>query len=384
MFKRYIIIIVSIFFLSPVVCHATDGIATAQQTDRENNITSRGWFRYAPYGHSLYADEHPDFFRLDVAAMSMHSAYDYGTSAKPYRTQTLGIFGIRLPIWRGDFAEGRFGLSFTQAMSANIWMDLFERSTSPIVDTDYRIGLPAVTFIHRFPVGEHSESRHGSFLKNYSIQLCPFKHESTHIGDEMVLQRSDRGYALRRVNVSYNYFETVFTLNEPEDRYIMTHTFRIGLMVLLNPREGWYFVDQHDGEENNIYSNQSSHSGPSGITARDGATGLPFELYMQYQFQSPCSRHGFQGIASAEIRNRAVYHYDLTETAKAASPRYAEADPHRFTYNIFVGARYNIPGYDGYFSRVSLGVRAYHGNCPYGMFRSIDNVSHIGGCLIFQ
>lgn len=51
---------------------------------------------------------------------------------------------------------------------------------------------------------------------------------------------------------------------------------------------------------------------------------------------------------------------------------------------VFLGARYNLPHYDGYFSRVAMGVRACHGNCPYGMFRSIDNFSHVGICVVYQ
>ncbi|MBQ9340597.1 MAG: hypothetical protein IJS13_09755 [Paludibacteraceae bacterium] len=374
MSRRSLLILFCLYLSCSGVSSATSGFAADTVAGRGLH----GWFRYAGYGHSLYADEHPDFFRLDVTAMSMSPEYDYSGKSRSYSMQTLGVFGIRLPIWCGNLSDGRYGLSVTQAMSANIWMDLFESSTSPIVDTDYRISLPSITFLHRLNTGS------GRFLKNYSIRFCPFNHESTHIGDEMVLQRSDKGYALRRINVSYNYLSLDLTLNEPENRHIMTHTFRLGLMLLLNPKEGWYFVEQRDGAENNIWSDQSSHIGKAGTSARNGASGLPFEMFLQYQFQSPCSKHGFQGIASAEIRNRAIYQYDLNETTVAASPRYGKADPHRFTYNIFIGARYNMPAYDGYFSRVALGIRAYHGNCPYGMFRSIDNVSHIGACLIFQ
>ena len=122
----------------------------------------------------------------------------------------------------------------------------------------------------------------------------------------------------------------------------------------------------------------------TGELERYGSSGMPFEVWLQYQYQSVCSRHGFQALVSAEVRNRAMYAYSLTETAVASIPRHITADPRRFTYSVFVGARYNMPNYDGYFSRFSIGVRAYHGNCPYGMFRSIDNFSHIGLCIVYQ
>ena len=64
--------------------------------------------------------------------------------------------------------------------------------------------------------------------------------------------------------------------------------------------------------------------------------------------------------------------------------REAAGDPRCFTYSVFVGVRYNMPHYDGYFSCVAMGVRAYCGNYPYGMFRSIDNFSHVGICVVYQ
>lgn len=337
------------------------------------------WFQYVPYGQSLCADEHPDFMRADIGAVRYTPETNYGNSSAKYSAQVFAVFGVRINIWSMDIQDRRFGFSFSQTASAHLWMDISEPTTSPVVNTDYRVGVPTFTFLHRLQ-GEEAVP----FLKNYSIQFCPFKHESTHIGDEMVLQRADKGYALRRVNVSYNYVEMDVTLNEPEDRYAPTHTFRVGALVLLKPKHGWYFVDSRDGDVNNIASNQPVRNNRAGLPERYGPSGLPFEMWLQYQYQSGCSPHGFQAIVSAEVRNRAMYGYSLTETAHADTPREAKYDPRRFTYSVFVGARYNMPHYDSYFSRIAVGVRAYHGNCPYGMFRSVDNFSSIGLCIVYQ
>lgn len=359
--------------LSSVLCMAVELVpdSVAYRAGR--------WFQYVPFGQSLYADEHPDFVRVDMGAVSIHPETNYGGTSAKYSMQMFAVFGGRINIWTYDLQAGRFAINLAQTFSAHLWMDVSEHTTVPVVNTDYRAAVPTFTFIHRLRDKEAI-----AFLRNYSIQFCPFKHESTHIGDEMVLQRADKGYALRRVNVSYNYAEFNLTLNEPEDRYAETHTFRLGGLVLLNPKEGWYWLDSRDGEVNNIASNQPVHLNSIGLPERYGPSGMPFEVWLQYQYQSPCSKHGFQAIVSAEVRNRAIYGYSLTETIHAAEPRTASADMRRFTYSIFVGARYNMPHYDGYFSRVAMGVRAYHGNCPYGMFRNIDNFSHIGFCVIYQ
>ncbi len=318
-----------------------------------------GFFSYAPYGHSLYADTHPNFVRLDVALCANNEAYDFGRTSEGYRWTTLGDFGVNLPLWHGDLREGRFGFNVTWAMSAQLWLDILEPVTSPVINTDYRIGIPTVTFLHRLDRG---------FARNYSVAWSPFKHESTHIGDELQIQRVKEGYALNRVNVSYNYTELSVTLNEPEDRTRRTHTFRAGVMLLLVPGKGWYSVKEEAGD---------------GDASLAHPRVSPWEAYLQYQFQTNTHPSGIQGVVSAEIRDRAVYGYDLTlrEGEEETSP---VSDSRRLTFNLFAGVGYNLPGYDGYFSRFTAGVRAYRGNCPYGQFRGIDRYSQIGLCLIFQ
>ncbi len=319
---------------------------------------AEGWFRYTPFGHSLLADVHPDLVRMDIAANTNHPTYDYTQGGKQYRTTTLTMFGLSLPIWTGQVVDERFYLNVKMTLSASLWMDLFESTTSPITNTDFRVSLPTWTFMHQCRLG---------FMKNYSVAWSPFKHESTHIGDELLLQHVDQGYPLRRVNVSYNYTELQFTVNETADRYSSNHCLRAGVMILLSPKRGWYFIEQRDGDESLAQPRLS-----------------PWEAYVQYQYQSDTSPHGFQAVVSAELRNRAIYGYPVFSFDGQTLSSKEQKEKRRFTYNIFAGVRYNTPNYDGYFSRFAFGIRAYHGNCPHGQFRNIDNFSQIGACLIFE
>ncbi len=318
-----------------------------------------GWFTYAPYGKSLLSDVHPNFVRFELVGNSNHEVFDFGHSGKSFRYSTQGCLGMDLPLWNGNFGtDGKFGLSFTIATSYYMWLDMFESKTAPVIDTDYRIGLPTATFIHRF---------NRRFLRNYSIAFSPYKHESTHIGDELQIQRMDEDYALRRANVTCNYTELAFTLNEPEEKSVQCNTFRFGLMLLLLPDKGWYRIKTSAGDGN------ASLAHP---------TYSPYEAYFQYQYQTATSRRGYQGIISAELRNRVVYGYDLT--LKNGDIDNSPSDYRRFTYSLFLGIRYNIPGFEGYFSSFSIGARLYHGNCPFGQFRSIDDYSQVGIVFVFQ
>lgn len=333
---------------------ATEG---AERRGTGSTSFGAGLFRYSPWGHSLYADEHPNFVRMDIPYTTMQTVYDWADIGRGYRFQTMGVFGFQVPLWYGQVVDSTMAISVTAAMSANIWMDLFGGKTSPIVDTDYRIGLPTIAFLHRINRG---------FAKNYAVSWSPLKHESTHIGDELQIRNMAAGYALRRVNVSYNYTEWTFTLNEAEDRYAENHCFRVGLMLLWDWDKGWYKVDEEDGEASLTQPRRS-----------------PWEAYLQYQYQSPTSRHGIQGIVSAEVRNRAVYGYDLNNKTTDNQP-IMQNEGRAFTYNVFVGGRYNTPRYDGYFSRIAVGIRAYHGNCPYGQFRNIRGFSHVGLSVMIE
>lgn len=332
---------------------------TSLLAGEKSSLPRNGWFTFAPYGKSLLSDMHPYFVRLDITGNSNEQAFDFANTGKNYRASTQGCFGFDAPIWNGNFGtDNQFGFSITLAAHAYLWLDLFEPLTAPVINTDYRIGAPTHTFIHRL---------NKKFVKNYSVAWTPFRHESTHVGDELQIQRMEAGYAIRRVNVSYNFTELVFTLNEPEDRAASCHTFRAGLMLLWNPKEGWYSIKDFAGD---------------GDASLAHPRISPWEAYFQYQYQTPTSKHGFQGVVSAEIRNRAVYGYDLY-LKKGETDSY-RSDYRRFTYNIFLGMRYNIPGYDGYFSRFALGARLYHGNCPFGQFRSLDHFSLFGLSMVFQ
>lgn len=318
---------------------------------QSDSLPRSGFFCYAPYGRSLLADVHPNFARIDIAGFCNHTAYDYSQSNKPWRMSVFGVMGMEAPIWRGEFQQNRFGVSFSITASSTIWLDILEPTTAPVVNTDYRFGMPTTTFIHRLNKG---------FLRNYSIAFSPYKHESTHIGDELQIQHMEQGYKLRRVNVSYNYAELAFTVNEPEDSRASCHTFRLSAAVLYNLSRRGYNVTPADG--------------PDQLLSHPTA---PVEVWLQYQYQTKATQGGLQGIASVEIRNRALYGYTYNGIGLQEERRI-------FTYNAFIGLRYNTPGYEGYFSRFALGLRGYYGNCPYGQFRNLPNFAQVGISLIFQ
>ena len=50
----------------------------------ESTRFGEGLFRCAEWGHSLYADEHPNFVRMDIPYTTNRPIYDYGASGESY------------------------------------------------------------------------------------------------------------------------------------------------------------------------------------------------------------------------------------------------------------------------------------------------------------
>ena len=66
-----------------------------------------GLFRCAEWEHSLYADEHPNFVRMDIPYTSNRPIYDYGASGEAYRRE-----GLLLGVFFEIIFVTRFGLEF--------------------------------------------------------------------------------------------------------------------------------------------------------------------------------------------------------------------------------------------------------------------------------
>jgi hypothetical protein len=311
------------------------------------------------WNRPFWADMHSTIGRMEVATITNSAEYDLGKMGGDYRLHTFANIGADFPLWHGNFADGQYGLAVTLPLFMNVWLDLFEPVTAPVVNTDYRFGAPEFAFIHRTNKG---------FLKNYAIKVTPWKHESTHIGDELTIMRRDEGLPITRVNVSYNYTELALTLNDPNGSLRANHGFRIGALLIHDFEKSWYSMREVEGDCSKLAPMKS-----------------PYEFYLQYQYQTNESKNHFQGIASVELRNRVKYGYPTYNTdEKGEWIETFTPEQRTWTINAFLGFRYCHPKLNGYFSKLGLGLRVYHGINPYGQFRSQPNFSQFGVALIFE
>lgn len=230
-------------------------------------------------------------------------------------------------------------------------------SSSPILSTDYRVNSIVFKYIHFLQ---------GKVIRNISLKLAPFNHESTHIGDDLTIYRINRNYPITRVNVSYEYSELALSLNDPAGNMEQNHSFRIGWIYRLNRKDDYYSVGENEGDPG---------------LAR--ATGLHSEYYVQYNLirtRGWLTWKRWKNICSIELRNRVRYQYPEFNS-KASGIDLSYPDSRRnYGLNLYLGYKFvkrkgPTPGI--YFT-------AYSGLNPYGQFRNKARFQSMGISVVLE
>ena len=347
----------------------TSALCQAQETD---SIFLNGIAKPASFGKPFWADIHSPLIRVEVAYATNSPDYDWGGSNAPNRFFVFANLGVDIPIWSGNFADGKYGFSLTLPFMIDTWYDRFEQITSPIINASYRFGAFDTGFLYRldnplsvFPLKQ--ESSLPGFLRfniyNWALKLSVFKHESTHLGDELTIYREGLDLPITRIDVLTNYAELIFTLNDPDGQTRLNHGFKFGVVFNYNFKDGWYTVLESEAEKGLVQP------------AR-----FPFQFHAQYQFQSAIFSQGFQIIASGEyrLRERHKYPYSYSGTD------YRGGEPDLVNcFNFFAGIRYDNQK-SNYFSKIGIGVRGYFGLNPYGQFRSMPYYRQFGLAVMFE
>ena len=325
-----------------------------------------GIARPSTFGKPFWADMHSTLIRAEIGYATNSPDYDWGNFNSGYRPFIFANLGVDIPLWSGNFSEEKYGLSITLPFMIDVWFDRFEWVTSPIINTAYRFGAPEPNFIYNldFPLEVFPYFN----IYNWTLKLSFFKHESTHIGDELTIHRTDlENLDIIRIDVASNYFELIFTVNDPDGKIRLNHGLKFGFLFNYKFKDGWYTV--LESEMNN----------PVPV----GSSRFPFEIFIQYQFQSPLFYTGFQIIASAEYRLREQYNYPYSYSENNQQFWVQSENTLVNCFNLFAGIRY-VNQNRNYFSKIGIGVRYYSGINPYGQFRSMPSYRQMGIAVIFE
>jgi len=365
-----------LILFTAALCAAQEANISLTNESSANKSFWDGVMSSASFGKPFWADMYSTATWVEIAYATNSPDYDWGNFDTSYRFYIFANLGADIPLWSGTFSDGKYGLSVTMPFMMELWYDRFEWKTSPIINTAYRFGAFDTCFIYRldkpliiFPRKENSSTP--SFLYyniyNWAVRLSFIRHESTHIGDELAIYADDHNFPIKRINVLRNYAEIVFTLNDPDNQPRLNHGIRFGFLFNYNYfKNGWYSVTDTEADTNLVEPSK-----------------IPFELYMQYQYQSPFFSRGFQLIASVEYRLRERHKYPFSYSG-SMKDSFQDNPPNLVNcFNFYAGIRHdNQKG--NYFSKIGIGARYYFGLNPYGQYRSMPYYRQVGLVAIFE
>ena len=320
-----------------------------------------GFMRPFKENSSYWADLYPYFVRAAFWNATNSAEYDYDKTGKSYRDYIIADLGLRIPLWSGHFQNKTFGVALELPFAIQVWMDMYQKSTAPLLNSGFMFGAPEVAFLHNFKKPVFG-------IKNYLVKWGPFMHECTHIGEEIAYFRRDEGLAVARVNPSYFYSDLVITINAIDDSPVENHGFRFGWWAMYNHHWNWYQTFANECDKDKVEKPTKNFN----------------EFYLQYQYQTKAFFSNFQGIVSAEIRNKQRYIYPYYDLDKdGAWLEQQSADERVWCYHFTSGIRYNNMK-NTFFSRFGIAFDFYYGLNPYGQFRNRKDFRQCGFTLIFE
>lgn len=322
-------------------------LAFAAQAQRRLRL-----FKTADFGKYFVSEMHSPLNKIEIGVGQNYPEYDVSDDNKAYKVFQNTHLGLQIPVVLSK--ETRSGIQWAASIpvSIHVWWDIFESTTSPILDTDYRFSAMHFNLIKRFS--------DNAPIRNVSLMVSPYSHESTHIGDELTLYRTQTELGLKRVNVSYEYAEFSVTLNDPDKEETTTQSWRAGLMYRLNGDDGWYSIRPAEGD-----------------TTLVRAVSRKWEAYLQYNL---IRVNGFlastkvNNVLSLEIRNRVRYGYPLFVREANEWSALTIDEGSLWSFNAYYGWRVH----HGEGIPVGFYLHAYVGGNPYGQFRNIPRHANVG------
>lgn len=316
-------------------------------------------FKARDFGQYALADRYAPIVNLGLGFMEAMPDYDIDPNRRNIVRVAEPTLGTQIPLLY--CSDGTRRISLSTPISFSVWFDYTEERTSPVLNADYRIGFAELNY---------SKSIQNTRIRSIGFRFIPVFHESTHIGDELLLEKTKDSIPLTRINVSYETIELSLILNDPYDELIRNHSLRIGAKALWRPKDGYYWVD--------------SLENTSGVVIESSKRWL--EANLQYQYQNPESRLSnkrmmFLLSTDLALRVRYGYSYKILNTdGDLATKQMGEG--YQFCLNTMAGWKF-INSNDEW-TGLGLFLHFYYGINPHGQFRNIPAYPWLGLNLTYE
>jgi hypothetical protein len=254
--------------------------------------------------------------------------------------------GSELPMYYLVNRQKDFKFSVSGYLGNILLIDMFEKNTAPVINTDYFFGLKlaAIKYIDN------------PYIRNMGLKLVPVFHESTHLGDEFSIHGYHDLPGFRRINVSYEAWELAAVINDPDTIQSNLFSAKLGFQGLWKTTKGYYTTDSL--ETKNVMAPPSKKN---------------YEYYIQLNWQRTrgflCSDR-WMNILSVEANNRLKFSYDE-----------AMEEIRAWNINLYLGWKY-ISDKSGH--NVGFFFRYYAGIIPNGQFRNTGGYRYAGLSIVYH
>jgi hypothetical protein len=294
--------------------------------------TSLQFFRDKPYYDPLSAEIFAARNQILIPAWSEEFPHSINKGSRFSWQVSLGgefpIVTFSNQVSAGPVEKGKWGVGLWIPISFHVIED-FKDESNPIVDTDYRFGF--TTKFQWCCLGEKVR---------LGLRFVPWRHESTHLGDEYTIFAS-RDPLFERVNVSHEDWEYGVSFEGSG---------------LFNEDDTW-IARQGGSAPRGSGGYYSDH-----LLGSDLATLTPstknFEPSFGFEYRTPEWR-GRQNFVSVWAQNRLIYNYHQT---------LENPEQRQLSWNIHAGRM--VPEGTTGFPLQQYFVFFYYGVNPYGQLRS--------------
>lgn len=338
----------------------------SQNTSTKSNV---GFVKTINYSKPFISEVHSTINKLELGNHKDYSAYNIDDDLTFFQRPMVDIhLGFDAPIYSAEFGKllndkPKWGVGISYPVSVHVLEDMWEPLTAAVIDVDYRFGSPKIVGIRNFD--------NGGFIKNISFSFLPIFHECTHLGDELVLALKDRGYPISRLNVSYEYTELMFTINDANGSLDNNHAFKFGVRYRISDRGyGWFSIENFAINDAEIEFEKSTHRS---------------EFSFEYEMQRT---EGF--MASKSIMN--IFSLDISSRVKFGIPVYSKEgeewiekdlkERNITTFNAYLGWRFLGDGDNT--KPFGVYLHGYRGINYWGQLRNQANYGFFGIAFTYE
>jgi hypothetical protein len=339
------------------------------------------WFRDRDYFDPLIAEPRAPQIAFTFPAWTPEFQYSVEPGTRLVWEVSLGR---EIPIFaRSNFDDATRGLKGSQGFG--VWVDVSfhmiedmgKDPSNPIINTDYRFSLAKLKYYRVVSVpppttGTDPVRR----WKSIAVRADLYHHESTHLGDEFVINGQGAHPDFERQNVSFEFYDIAGAFNWERGDGLL-HSIRGGTTGLVKPSHGYYsdhtlmFPVETQREvaksERNFepyvqYEFHAPHrtrlaSDPFGATAAPGTQTASALQAGAGAFERPARWAPF---VSADLRRRIVLDFN--------KPSADTKEDTQWSVNLLAGIR--SQGGNFRFAIKEIYARFYHGVNPHGQLRN--------------